>query len=213
MTRHACCIFSGVLALLLVGCGSSFHGNLPTIAAVEVSPMTRTLDPGATLQVSAVARDPQGAQVAGTQFTWQSSDPAVAEVTQSNATSAEVTAKAEGAATVVATAPNGRSGFVTVLVRGTTQPPPPPPSGLTFEKDIRPLAVACAGCHPALAPASGSMADYQNIIDKGLVKPGDPDGSSYYTKPSGKAPHSGGPIWGADAQKVADWIAAGAPER
>jgi len=94
-----------------------------------------------------------------------------------------------------------------------TGPPTPPPSTLAFDPDIRPLAGRCGACHPALVPNAGRMDDYANITSQGFVKPGDPDNSPYYTKPSGKAPHGGGPVWGTDAQTVHDWIQQGAKER
>ena len=92
-------------------------------------------------------------------------------------------------------------------------PPPPTPAVLTFEEDIKPIAGRCAGCHPALLPAAGSMEDYQNIVAKGFVVPGEPDSSVYYTKASGNVPHAGGPTWGKDAETVRKWIEQGAKER
>lgn len=93
----------------------------------------------------------------------------------------------------------------------TPPPPPPPPAqALSFATDIKPLASVCAGCHPALKPDAGAMDNLDNLLSKGYVKPGDPDNSDYYLKPSGKKPHAGGAAWGANAQKVYDWIKQGA---
>lgn len=200
---------------LLFGCGSGFKGGKPSVAQVEVNPSTGSLEIGQSLQITAIGRDNQGALLEGVPFNWKSTDPEVAEITPKGPNTAEVLAKKEGAVTVIALAPGGQFGVVTLVIKPTAPPsgpPTPPPPALTFQKDIKPLTQVCSACHPALLPNSGPMDDYKNITSKGFVKPGDPDNSSYYLKPAGKVPHGGGSAWGANAQKVYDWIKAGAPE-
>lgn len=82
-----------------------------------------------------------------------------------------------------------------------------PDAAVTFAKDIKPLAdERCKKCHKT------EMSDYNNLISKKLVKPGDPQGSPYYTKAIGKADHPGGNVWKDKADLVKNWIAAGAPK-
>ncbi len=208
-------LMEGSCLFTLSGCGSGFKGGKPSVAQVEVSPSSSSLEIGQTLQVTATGRDSQGALLEGVSFDWKSTDPEVAEITPKGPNTAEVLAKKEGAVTVIALAPSGKFGVVTLLVKPSAPPsgpPTPPPPALTFQKDIKPLTQICSACHPALLPSSGAMDDYKNITSKGFVKPGDPDNSLYYLKPAGKTPHGGGSAWGANAQKVYDWIKAGAPE-
>jgi hypothetical protein len=123
-------------------------------------------------------------------------------------------AETAAAAVLVAFMVAGCGGWSKAVAPQPPPPPPPPtPAALTFEKDIKPIAGRCAGCHPALLPTAGSMEDYQNIVTKGFVKPKEPDSSVYYTKPSGKVPHAGGSTWGKDAETVRKWIEQGAKER
>jgi len=77
---------------------------------------------------------------------------------------------------------------------------------LTFTKDIKPLAEArCTRCH------GGKMSDYDNIIAKKYVAPGDPQKSRYYTNAAGITEHPGGNVWKEKADLVKQWISAGAP--
>lgn len=122
-------------------------------------------------------------------------------------------AKAAAAAVPLVFLVAGCGGWSKAVAPQPPPPPPPTPSVLTFEKDIKPIAGKCGACHPALLPAAGSMEDYQNIMSKGFVVPKEPDSSVYYTKPSGKVPHGGGPTWGNDADTVRKWIEQGAKER
>jgi hypothetical protein len=73
----------------------------PVVATITVSPSTAAVDAlGATQQFTAIARDRDGAVIAGQVFSWSSTSPAVATV---NATSGLATAVANGSTTVRAT--------------------------------------------------------------------------------------------------------------
>ncbi|HET7229423.1 MAG TPA: Ig-like domain-containing protein [Longimicrobium sp.] len=88
------------------------------VASVEVSPSTVTLEPGATRDLDAVARDAWGRAVSGRAVAWASSNDAVATVSPTGG----VTAVAEGIARVTATV-DGVEGSATITVAAT-----PPPS-------------------------------------------------------------------------------------
>jgi probable HAF family extracellular repeat protein len=86
-----------------------------TIVKVEVSPPEATLSVGETLQLTATAKDADGNIILVPEggFSWQSSNPTVAEVDSSG----KVTAKAEGSATITATEKESqKSGNATVNV-------------------------------------------------------------------------------------------------
>jgi acid phosphatase type 7 len=93
------------LACLALGCTGG-------VDAVVIRPARATLDPGASLRLTATA-----GRGADTSLAWTSSDPAVAVVSPTGV----VTAMAPGSATITATS-NGRSGTSAV----TVAPPPPP---------------------------------------------------------------------------------------
>lgn len=99
------------LALLAAACGGSGDDGSsnppagpptppsPTIATIVVSPATATLTVGQTLAFSAVARDANGAPIAGAVFAWSTSDANVASV----ASNGVATGIAAGSVTVKAT--------------------------------------------------------------------------------------------------------------
>jgi len=89
------------------------------VATVEVTPATRTLTIGETVQLTATARDAGGNVLSGRAVSWSSEPASVASV--SNAGLA--TAVAIGSATITATA-EGRSGSAVI----TVAPPLPAPS-------------------------------------------------------------------------------------
>ena len=73
------------------------------VASVEVSPAAETIGLGRTLQLTAVGFEENGDAVEGAEFSWESSDTAVARVDASGL----VTGVAEGLATITASAGNG----------------------------------------------------------------------------------------------------------
>ena len=92
--------------------GSAVVTVTQSVASVEVSPATAPLTAlGETVQLTAEAFDGNGHAVAGAEFSWESSDDAVATVDESGL----VTGVAEGTATVTATA-GSASGTATVTV-------------------------------------------------------------------------------------------------
>jgi uncharacterized protein YjdB len=94
--------------------------NLP-VASVTVSPASGSVQVGATLQLTATARDASGNLLSGRAVTWASSNTAAATVSASG----RVTGVATGAATITATSEgqNGTSAITVIPV------PPPPTAG------------------------------------------------------------------------------------
>ena len=79
--------------------GSAVVTVMQPVASVEVSPSAETIGLGSTLQLTAEAFDENGEAVAGVEFSWESSDVAVATVDASGL----VTAVRGGNATITAT--------------------------------------------------------------------------------------------------------------
>lgn len=101
-----------LLAVLVAGCGGDTAGpEAPTIATVVVSPPSASLVVGQSTTFSATALDAAGQPIAGTTFTWSSTEPAVAEVDQDGG----ATALGSGQTTIRAEA-DGRSGEATLTV-------------------------------------------------------------------------------------------------
>ena len=90
--------------LLWTACGDSSTEPVPEVVRppravrVEISPATSTLAHGDTLRLAAAALDQNGTAVGGAEFSWMSSDTAVARVDATGL----VTAGATGTATVTA---------------------------------------------------------------------------------------------------------------
>ncbi len=80
--------------------GSAVVTVMQPVASVEVSPSAETIELGSTLQLTAEAFDESGEAVAGVEFSWESSDAAIATVDATGL----VTGVAVGAATITATA-------------------------------------------------------------------------------------------------------------
>jgi DNA/RNA endonuclease G (NUC1) len=100
----------------------------PVVATVTMAPNGASLTVGATQAFTATAADSNGTPIPATPIAWSSDTPAVATVSASGL----VTAVAEGAAQVVAAAPNGVADTVTVTV--TAVPPPPPLPAVRFSE-------------------------------------------------------------------------------
>jgi len=86
-----------------------------TIVKVEITPAEATLSVGQTVQLTATAKDADGNIVLVPEggFSWQSSNPTVAEVDSGG----KITAKSEGSATITATEKESqKSGIATVNV-------------------------------------------------------------------------------------------------
>ena len=80
--------------------GSAVVTVMQSVASVEVSPSVETIGLGSTLQLTAEGFDEKGDAVEGAEFSWQSSDAAVATVDASGL----VTGVALGVATITASA-------------------------------------------------------------------------------------------------------------
>ena len=84
--------------------GSAVVTVMQPVASVEVSPSAETIGLGSTLQLTAEAFDENGEAVAGVEFSWESSDAAVAAVDAGGL----VTGVAVGVATITASAGSGQ---------------------------------------------------------------------------------------------------------
>ncbi len=84
------------------------------VATVSVTPATKELAPGSTVQLDAITRDDQGHVLTGRTITWQSSAEAVAVVSESGL----VTAVAPGAPVTITATSEGKSGTALVTVLG-----------------------------------------------------------------------------------------------
>ena len=96
-----------------------------TVASVTVSPTTFTLTQGASVQITATAKNASNVTIPGAYFGWTSSDPSIATIDANGA----VTTAAAGDVDITATSTNGISATATLHVTAT-----PPPSGLS---DVR----------------------------------------------------------------------------
>ena len=97
-------------ALMLLACAEPTVGD-PTIATVELTPASPTLRAGATVALSARARDANGNTVPVSPLSWSSSDASVATVSANGV----VTATAPGAARIAVSA-RGVSATTSVTV-------------------------------------------------------------------------------------------------
>src|SRR2546426_4351491 len=82
-----------------------------SVASVTVSPATTSVTVGATIQLTATAKDANGTALSGRTVTWATSNAAAATVSASGL----VTGVAAGSATITATS-EGQSGTATVTV-------------------------------------------------------------------------------------------------
>ncbi len=87
------------------------------VATVAISPASPTVREGATLQLTAIARDARGAVLTGRPVTWGTSNAGKVAVSSTGV----VTGVAEGSATITATS-EGRSGSTTVTVESVPAP-------------------------------------------------------------------------------------------
>jgi uncharacterized protein YjdB len=95
----------------------SVAGTLPpAIPLLATSVPTLTLAPFDTATLSAQATDSLGTSVVGALVQWQTSNESIATVSTTSSTSVDVTAVAEGSATITAHAPVGPAPDVTIPV-------------------------------------------------------------------------------------------------
>jgi serine/threonine-protein kinase len=96
------------------------------VASLEITPIPESLDPGETLQLSAVLRDSAGATVTGEAVEWSSSDEGVVQVTDGR-----LEARRPGTAQISASG-GGQARSVEVLVRA-----PPSPESAPYVASVR----------------------------------------------------------------------------
>lgn len=118
MARHPALALA-ILGVVVFGCDINIFFPLDSdVATVVVDPANSTMTFfGETVAIEATALNSSGSVIEGKAFTWTSSDPLIATVvsTHSSAGEAEVTAIANGTATITATA-QGISGEGNVTV-------------------------------------------------------------------------------------------------
>ena len=106
----AACVF----VFMLAACGgdsASVAAPEESVASVTVAPAANTVVIGATVRLTATAKDAAGNALTGRQVTWSSSNTAIALVT-----TGVVTGVAQGLSTITATA-EGKSGTASVTVK------------------------------------------------------------------------------------------------
>ena len=137
--------------------GSAVVTVTQSVASVQVSPSAETIELGSTLQLTAEVFDENGYAVAGAEFSWESSDAAVATVDAGGL----VTGVAEGVATITASAgPASGSAAVTVSVT------PPCVSSVYF--------VRAPDAEPARGYVPGERIEVQVKWDSALEVTGEP---------------------------------------
>jgi hypothetical protein len=107
------------LALALAACGDAPTDPVeqnPSVATILLGSPATTVDVGATLTLTAVARDAQGREVPGQAFVWQSSNASVATVV-----GGVVTGVAEGNVTLRASVGSVTSNAVPLSVTAVIQ--------------------------------------------------------------------------------------------
>ena len=100
----------------------------------------------------------------------------------------------------------------------TTATNPPAAAGVSFSKDLSPIFdKSCSRCHAGSGVRAGlDLSTYASTMKGGTGGPavvaGDPDKSTLYTLvKSGVMPFGGSRLSDSDAQKIYEWIKAGAP--
>jgi hypothetical protein len=192
------------LAGSFAGCGgltkSHTEFRVGPATRVTITPQNTTLQLGKSQRFSALARDKQGQEVSDATFVWSTFAGDVATVDAEGV----VTAVAPGMTSVTA-AHNGMLGSaqVTVVAEAVET---------TFARDIKPLATMACSCHQSgsAAAATGPMNDLANITARGYLVSGNAQGSTYLTTGAGGAGHPGGNAWGAQQERVREWIEQGA---
>ena len=128
----------------------TFRVTSPVVlTSIAVSPATSTLAAGESIQAGAVAKDAQGAPVAGTSFTWTTSNAAVATVSGSGL----VSAVGAGSATISAAA-SGVTGSMAVTV---LPPAPSTATVATVNVSLSPSNVVVDGTSQATAVAKDAQ--------------------------------------------------------
>lgn len=109
----------GMLMAIAAACGDGGSGpRHPVVERVIVSPATRTLVVGESVELGATPLDASGAVLAGRAVTWSSSDTLSATVTSAGL----VHARGAGQATITASA-EGRSGRALIEITGAAATP------------------------------------------------------------------------------------------
>jgi len=115
LTRYASLVLTLAAALLFASCGEDSPPSGPTtitVSTVDVSPANDTLTAvGFTVQLTAVAKDAEGNELSGKNFTWSSSASSAVTVDSDGL----ATAVADGSATITATS-EGASGTANIAV-------------------------------------------------------------------------------------------------
>jgi len=113
-------------------------GTTPSLASLEITPVPEPLDPGETVQLTAVLRDAAGATVYGEPVAWASSDESVVGVSDGR-----LEARQPGTASVSASG-GGQTRSVEVLVRAPSPTPTPGPDARVASVRLSPSALSLA---------------------------------------------------------------------
>ena len=92
------------------------------VSTISISPRTANVAPSGTLQLTAVVRDANGAELSGRTITWTTSAASIATVT-----AAGVVGGADTGTATIKAASEGKTATATVTVTRSAPPPPPPP--------------------------------------------------------------------------------------
>ncbi len=137
--------------------------------------------------------------------------PVPATATTAPAMGAATATKAAAAPTAATAAPTA----TTAMAAPTTAPAA---AAVSFSKGVLPLLQKnCTRCHGGSSPRAGMSLEAYASVMKGssggaVISAGNPDKSPLYTLvKSGAMPLGGTKLADADAQKIFDWIKAGAP--
>ena len=113
-------------------------GTTPSLASLEITPVPEPMNPGETVQLTAVLRDAAGATVYGEPVAWTSSDENVVRVSDGR-----LEAQRPGTASVSASG-GGQTRSVEVLVRSPSPTPTPGPDARVASLRLSPSALSLA---------------------------------------------------------------------
>jgi plastocyanin len=112
------------VALVVAGCGGDTTGPPPcdtiNVQSVSVTPSTADLAPGATVTLTATAKNACGNPLTAQSFTWETSDASILSLSATSGTSVTGTAVGTGTATVTAI-DAGKSGTASATIFNVTQ--------------------------------------------------------------------------------------------
>ena len=140
------------------------------VATVTVTPATASIATGATVQLTAVARDASGNPLSGRSFTWSSGTPGIATVNASGL----VTAVAAGSATIRATS-EGVIGSSNITVTG----PPPDATPPSVPQNLIATAISSSQVNLSWSASSDNVGVTGYRVFRNGTQVGAPAGPSF----------------------------------